>query len=1177
MSLKLFLLMSVCSILAACGGGGSGSSGGTPTPAPTSVPTDVPTSEPTATSSPTAQPTAEPTPTATPAIDPIPGVTLTPTPSPTATTEPTIDPTATPTAAPEPTATPSPAVTPMATPTATPSPAVTPTATPTATPIPAVTPTATPTATPSPTVTPTATPTASPTVTPTPIATPNLVAPTPLSFIQGELVDIEIQNTGAGDLDVCDALGLPAGINISVSDNGQTCQITGEANSVFPAEDIEISATNSGGVSDISFSLEVVGASPFITTWRTDASGNATISEENQITIQTNPAFIYNFNIDWGDGSSDAGVTDDITHTYETAGEYTVTITGVFPQLYSKLETPLRDADLVDVLFGALDIASDASKLLSVEQWGNRPWSSMELFFAGASNLVINDSLSPNLSRVTSLAGMFYYASDYNSPVDHWDVSAITDMSFLFTGATLFNQPLVSWDVSNVQDMQGMFAAMSVFNQDIGQWDVSKVTDISAMFGLSESFNQDLNTWDVSNVTNMFATFASAESFNGEVSTWDVSMVSDMQFMFNRATAFNQDISAWDVSNVTDMSAMFLTAVEFDQDISAWDVSSVTDMASMLQDANLSIENYNALLIGWASQPLQNNIFFSVGDTPFSGDDAIAAKQVLESTFNWRITDGGEITAPSFNVLPDDIIFYINHPESVVFNSTSGFIESCTIDPVIEGLTVAPSANASSCEISGAATELLASREVTLTAVNALGVGTGTFNLAVIPETPYITEWQTDNPGASDDNQITIKVSDAFGYNYRVDWGDGNIDENVTDEITHTYTEAGLKTVSITGVYPQSFFEDTTAETETDSLKLVRVVQWGDRPWRSMTQAFTNCDNLEITDTANPDLSRVSSMRRAFKHADNFNSDISNWDVSTITNMSELFNNARLFNQDIGSWDVSSVTNMSSMFNNAREFDQPIGNWNVSSVVTMRSMFSNARSFNQAIGDWDVSSVRDMVLMFDAAELFNQQIGDWDVSSVTRMSFMFRNAEVFNQPIGDWQVSNLRDARSMFQGARAFNGDIGGWDTSSVELMSSMFLGAHSFNQNINSWNVSSVTTMRSMFNSALAFDQPLDQWDVSNVRDMREMFINANSFDQDLGDWDVSSVTNMFNMLINAPLSTENYNLLLIGWSELPLQSDVTFDAGSVQFSGDEATAARDVLENIFNWTVSDGGLLLQ
>ena len=69
----------------------------------------------------------------------------------------------------------------------------------------------------------------------------------------------------------------------------------------------------------------------FTSIWDTTQEGT---SADNEITIPTNPGFTYNYIVDWGDGSTDTNITGDITHTYATAGTYTVKISGDFPAIY---------------------------------------------------------------------------------------------------------------------------------------------------------------------------------------------------------------------------------------------------------------------------------------------------------------------------------------------------------------------------------------------------------------------------------------------------------------------------------------------------------------------------------------------------------------------------------------------------------------------------------------------------------------------------------------------------------------------------------------------------------------------------------------------------------------------------------------------------------------------------
>jgi len=83
-----------------------------------------------------------------------------------------------------------------------------------------------------------------------------------------------------------------------------------------------------------------------------------------------------------------------------------------------------------------------------------------------------------------------------------------------------FNQPIGNWDVSNVTNMSGMFFFATSFNQPIGNWDVSKVTDMTYMFKGAEAFNQPIGNWDVSSVINMRNMFYGAKAFCQNISAW---------------------------------------------------------------------------------------------------------------------------------------------------------------------------------------------------------------------------------------------------------------------------------------------------------------------------------------------------------------------------------------------------------------------------------------------------------------------------------------------------------------------------------------------------------------------------------------------------------------------------------------------------------------------------------
>jgi len=276
---------------------------------------------------------------------------------------------------------------------------------------------------------------------------------------------------------------------------------------------------------------------PFITTWETTVD-NETI----------NPFYLnlsgFDFTVDWGDGTtSHYDFNGGTSHTYETAGTYTVKLHGTYPRLR----------------------VLDDLKIKSVESWGDNEWDYMKGFFFGCENLVINATDAPDLSNVTNMSEMFVQVLSFNQEISGWDVSNVTNMDALFGGSG-FNQDISSWDVSNVTNMDSMFFGTTNFDQPLSNWDVSNVTSMDSMFGNTTSFNQDISNWDVSNVI-------------------------DMDGMFNSATSFNQDISNWDVSNVQKMLRMFLGAVDFNQNLSNWNTNNVDSCFEFSLNSGLNANN----------------------------------------------------------------------------------------------------------------------------------------------------------------------------------------------------------------------------------------------------------------------------------------------------------------------------------------------------------------------------------------------------------------------------------------------------------------------------------------------------------------------------------------------------------------------------------------------------------
>ena len=312
----------------------------------------------------------------------------------------------------------------------------------------------------------------------------------------------------------------------------------------------------------------------FISIWQST-------EEYPSIEIPTHNNVVYNYNVNWGDGSVSNNVAGDISHEYAATGNYTVTITGVFPGIH----------------FGEIysqNSSYNATGIISIEQWGNNLWQKLESAFYGQTSLVINANDIPDLRACSSLGQMFRGCKSINNGShnrwNEWETSTITNMYDLFSNSN-FNQNIGNWDVSNVNLMIGMFRNSS-FNQDIGNWDVSNVIHMSSMFLNASSFNQNISNWDVSSATDMHHMF-SFSMFNQNIDNWDVSNVTNMRFMFSN-TPFNENISNWNVSNVMNMGYMFNNS-SFNQNLNNWNVSNVIFMSNMFSSSlfNGNISNWN--------------------------------------------------------------------------------------------------------------------------------------------------------------------------------------------------------------------------------------------------------------------------------------------------------------------------------------------------------------------------------------------------------------------------------------------------------------------------------------------------------------------------------------------------------------------------------------------------------
>ncbi len=393
-----------------------------------------------------------------------------------------------------------------------------------------------------------------------------------------------------------------------------------------------------------------------------------------------------------------------------------------------------------------------------------------------------------------------------------------------------------------------------------------------------------------------------------------------------------------------------------------------------------------------------------------------------------------------------------------------------------------------------------------------LGTGTYISNFTIHLENSieedeaFVMTWETTKANESIIIYTHADEEKEIYYDYNVDWGDGTLDQNLTDDRSHTYELPGIYTVTITG----NQFPGITQENTGNAAKLKSIEAWGTNEWKYLTNGFRDCANLVINATDTPMFTEDINLSSLFYGTTNFNSDIGNWDMSNVNNISNMFREAISFNQDISGWNTSNIQQMHAVFLDARSFNQSIDSWDMSQVKNTSYMFANAVTFNQDLNSWDVSNVRNMGHMFKKATQFDGNISDWNTQNVTTMTYMFNDAVVFNQDISAWDTSNLLNMNHIFTNAQLFNQDISAWDVKRVADMAYAFANVYTFNQDLSNWEVISVTNMRDMFHNAHAFNQDISSWNVANVLNMYRMFHNAYAFNQDLSIWDTSKVVNM-------------------------------------------------------------------
>jgi hypothetical protein len=376
------------------------------------------------------------------------------------------------------------------------------------------------------------------------------------------------------------------------------------------------------------------GAAPnpdFVSTWDTTKAG----SSSDTVVLPLLSGGTYSGTIDWGDSSSDSLSYANRTHTFATAGTYTITITGQIEGF-------------------TFNNGGDKLKILDISNWGTVAFTGNYQQMRGCTNLDISATDAPDVSGVIGfeLQGFFYGCTSLTTPdFSAWDVSMISNFASMFAGGlTTFNGDLSTWDMSSATTIEGMFNGCSIYNQPMNDWDVSNVLTTVTCFYKNYAFNQNIGAWRLTSCTNCQDMFYNCNAFNNggsaDIDGWDVSNVATWAHFLRHAHAFNQPIGSWDMSSSLNLLNFMYNAsqvIPFDQDVSSWDVNQMTNLSNLFAGiVGFSTANYDALLIAWDAQGAMSysgTVNFG-GSKYTSGGAAETARTSLISKWG-GITDGG--------------------------------------------------------------------------------------------------------------------------------------------------------------------------------------------------------------------------------------------------------------------------------------------------------------------------------------------------------------------------------------------------------------------------------------------------------------------------------------------------------------------------------------------------------
>ena len=592
---------------------------------------------------------------------------------------------------------------------------------------------------------------------------------------------------------------------------------------------------------------------------------------------------------------------------------------------------------------GGTNVNGSVDNLLTIEQWGDSKFQSMNSAFSQCSQLTIPSTIkdAPDFSQCLDFSSAFRDCKKLTQvdPKGNWDMSKVEQMGRMFANSYLFNDPNLSkWNVGSVRNFSQFLYKCSAFTGDLGNWNVSKCQNFSAMFyGCAKFAGNGLEKWKVGRGVNFRAMFHSCLALNFNPAQWDVSKTNDLAAMFYKCQMLGSgstavDFTAWAprVKHVKDFSDMFRGCRYFTgKGVKTWLMdknNKAVNLSGMFAECEKFVEDVSL----WKVDNVENmsSLFDICKSYNGKGLEKWNVSNVKDMSCMFRSNNKNEVDLKDWDV-------------SNVENMSYMFADCSDI------------------------------------------------------KTDF-SHWKT---GAC--KNFRRMFSNCRSFNSKIDFWDVSqgIDFTGMFESCTVFNRDLSAWVLSKAQYTDRMFAYCINFNS-------NLAYWDVSNVTNTNGMFLGCKNFS-GDLSKWSFKNLQEMEMMFHGTQVFDSDLGRWDVSHVRKMDSAFAYAVAFRGvGLEKWNVGECVGFSATFKRCRSLSSDLSKWDMKSAEDLSFMFREASVGKTNFSTWDVSNVRDMEGLFYQAIGDIEDVSQWNTSSCANMKDVFTEAKGMEYAL-EWDLSAL--------------------------------------------------------------------------------------------------------------------------------------------------------------------------